>query len=64
MSEEKAVYDVQQAQAVLEQERQARTERVAQRIREILDAEKCEIVARPSFSDDGRVVATVAIVAR
>ena len=42
MSKEQVAYNVQQAQPVLEQERQARTERVAQRIREILDAEKSE----------------------
>ena len=64
MSENTPVYDVTQAQAVIEAERQQRAERCAQRIAALLAAERCQIVAVPQLTADGRIVATVQIVAQ
>ena len=64
MSETPPTYDVNQAQAAIEADRQARAERAAQRIQEILDAEQCVLVAVPQFTADGRVTASVQIVTR
>ena len=62
--EERATYDVQAAQAVIEAERQQRAERCAQRIAALLEAERCQIVAVPQITADGRIVAAVQIVAQ
>jgi hypothetical protein len=63
MTEEREKYDVSQAQAAIEADRNARAARAAERIRAILDEERCQIVAQPQISGDGRIVATVQIVA-
>ena len=63
MSEEQATYNVTQAQAIIEAERQQRAERCAQRIAALLAEERCQLVALPSFTDDGRITAAVQIVA-
>jgi hypothetical protein len=43
MNETPEVYDVTQAQAVIEAERQARAERAAQRIAQVLEEERCAL---------------------
>ena len=62
--EERATYDVQAAQAVIDAEHKQRAERCAQRIAALLAAERCQIVAVPQLTADGRVVAAVQIVAQ
>jgi hypothetical protein len=64
MSEPQETYDVTQAQAVIEAERQARAERAAQRIAQVLEEERCQLIARPGLTEDGRLVASVQIVAQ
>ena len=64
MSEEQVTYDVTQAQAVIDAEHKQRAERCAQRIAALLEAERCQIVAVPQITADGRIVAAVQIVAQ
>ena len=64
MSENAPVYDITQAQAALDADRQQRAERCAQRIAALLEAERCQIVAVPQITADGRIVAAVQIVAQ
>ena len=63
MSEERAPYDVNAARAALDADRQARAERAAQRIQAVLVEERCQLVAAPQLTADGRVVAAVQVVA-
>ena len=64
MTEERVIYDVTQARAALDADRQQRAERCAQRIAALLEAERCQIVAVPQLTADGRIVAAVQIVAQ
>jgi len=65
MSEEKSHYpDVVQAQAALDAERQARAERAHEEIKAALAKYKCDMVAVPQITPEGRVVAVVQVIAR
>jgi hypothetical protein len=55
VSEEKPVYDVRQAQAAIEADRQWRTEEAARRIQPILDELRCHIDAVAQLTQDGRI---------
>ena len=63
MSEEKTVYDVNEARKALALDNQQRVERCAQRIRQVTEEEGCQLVARLGITADGRVVAEVQIIA-
>jgi len=64
MTEERVTYDVTAAQAALDADRQARVDRAAARIQAVLAEERCQIVAVPQITADGRIVAVVQIVAQ
>jgi len=57
-------YDITQAQAAIEADRKARAQRAAERIAQVLEEERCQLVARPGLTEDGRLAATVQIVAQ
>jgi electron transfer flavoprotein alpha/beta subunit len=62
--EEKTLYTVEDAQAAIKADEQARIARTAQRIRAILDEERTDLIAVPQFTADGRTVAVPQIVTR
>jgi len=64
MSEEQVTYDITQAQAAIEADRQARAQRAAERIAQVLEEERCQLLARPGLTEDGRLAASVQIVAQ
>lgn len=53
-----------EATALLEQDRQARSQAAAAAIQAALQEHECDLVALPQFAADGRVLAVVQIVAR
>lgn len=55
---------VQDAQALLEADRQQRSEQASAAIRAILEQYTCDLVAVPQLTADGRIVADIRVVAR
>lgn len=64
MSEEKAVYDVQQAQLALEQDRQTRIAEARAIIERELSRLRIDLVGVPQFTADGRVTVVIQLVPR
>lgn len=64
MSEERVPYDVTQAHAAIDADRQARARQALARIQAVLEEERCQLVAVPQLTADGRVVAVVQVVAQ
>lgn len=52
------------AQAALEVDRDRRARMAVERIQAILAELRCEIVAKPVIQDDGRLAASITVVAR
>jgi hypothetical protein len=55
---------VQDAQAMLEADRQQRSEAAGAALRAILAQHNCDLVAVPQLTADGRIVADIRVVAR
>lgn len=55
---------VQDAQAMLKADQQRRSEAAGAALRAILEQYTCDLVAVPRLTTDGRIVATIQVVAR
>jgi hypothetical protein len=60
-NEEKS--DVEKAREAIDADRNARVARAAERIQNVLDEERCKVVAQPQINAEGRIVGVVHIVA-
>lgn len=64
MSEPRVPYGVAQAQAAIDADKQTRAREALARIKAVLEEERCQLVAVPQLTADGRVVAVVQVVAQ
>lgn len=55
---------VQEAQAMIETDRQQRSAQASAALRALLEQYACDLVAVPQLTTDGRIVADIRIVAR
>lgn len=64
MSEEKQAYNIATAQAAIDADKKHRAELCFTEISKLLAAYRCDIVAQPQITPDGRIVAPVTIIAK
>lgn len=64
MTEEKTIYNVTEAQAAVNADRQRRSAQCAAEIQQVLKRYGCQIVAQPTLTPDGRIVAQIQIIAQ